>query len=215
MTNAVMETEATIYAKVLNFEGLKQASRVESHLQIEGKFSKPGARCRVRRTIVEGKDPVYEYTVKVPSNSGSSLSKNLEKNIVVDEEFCDIFIKVSEKYLVKTRYSFVYKNMELKVQVDGVTHDVVFPEIIYEVDIFKKQDGEISQFCKIDVELDKAQKFLLEKFPQAKKTEIVIKISHLPINPSGQVLSKDKSPEAQKFMSDLWDNEFNRRYKNE
>lgn len=215
MNSENLETEATIYAKILNPDGLKQASSVEHHLQIEGRYSKGNVRCRVRRTTKPGQDPVYVHTLKYPQGKSGTIARNKEINITVDEEFCEAFIMASEKYLVKTRYIFKYPDLDLKVNIDGTTHIVSFPEIVYEVDIFKREDGEISQYCKIDVELDNAYKFLIEKFPDAKVMEIILKVSHLPINPSEKVMSKDPSPYAQKFMNDLWENEFNRRYKHE
>lgn len=210
MSQAVMETEATIYGKFLNREGLQQASAVEKHLQVEGAYTRGDVRPRVRRTIKEGEPAKYVHTLKTKQKGGATLAANKEKNLDVDKEYMEMFTLGAEKYVVKTRYSYVYKNFKLKISIDGVVKEVEVPEIIFEVDVFEREDKEISDYCKIDIELDDINKVLVDMFPDAKVFEIIFSLRHLPINVSDPMLSKDPLKKA--FIHELWEKEFNRRF---
>lgn len=203
-----METEVVVYAKIGNFQGFQKASNAMSHVQVEGSF-KSGARCRVRK-IIEGDVVSHELTMKIKSQAGGIVEANEEYTTPINADFFEAFRKVAEKSVVKNRYVFLSEKVELKFDQDGQVQTVVVPNIKYEVDVYQKKDGQPSEWCKIDVEIDSVLKFLNENHPELKGMTLKIKVSHLPFEPSGSILVSAATEEQHAFMSDLWDNEFNR-----
>lgn len=209
MSTTKMENEVTVYAKIMNPEALNQATRKEDHVQVEAKLSN-GARTRVRKVTSNGKVD-YISTLKTPGSKSATLSSNFEAEASVTEEYFNLFSTISERTLVKTRYSFVYQQFAFTLFIDGDKQIITIPEIVYEVDVFTRDDGEVSQWCKIDVELDAIAQHIKAAHPDYREFDFVLKINHLPFHPTEAILSKDKDPAKMKIMSDLWENEFIRR----
>lgn len=203
------ETEVAIYAKIGNPDGLQEANSFELQEQIEGKFAK-GPKSRVRKTTKDNTD-TYVFTFKVKSeNTEEVVRANKEFNVDVDKDFFEAFkTSIAEKFVIKTRYIFNSENVELTFMQDSEKKNIAIPNIIYEVDVYKKPDGTLSEWCKIDVEVDNILNFLDKEHPGLKDVKLNIKISHLPFKPEEAILGTTQNEKEKAFLSDLWDNEFN------
>lgn len=203
------ETEVAIYAKIGNPNGFVDANSKEQHEQIEGKFAK-GPNCRVRKTTKDDNDS-YVFTFKVKGESvEETVTANKEFNVEVDNDFFEAFkTSVAEKFVLKTRYIFNSENVELTFVQNDEKKNITIPNIIYEVDVYKKPDGSLSEWCKIDVEVDTILNFLDKEYPELKDVKLNIKISQLPFRPEEAIIGSTEDEDKKAFLSNLWDNEFN------
>lgn len=202
------ETEYVIYAKIGNAEGLKSAISTEHHLQIEAML-KSGAKTRVRATT---KDNItsYEYTLKLKHKENEEGNEfNNEYNIQVDQTFLLAYQKAADKYVDKNRYKFKSEQVRMKAIIDDKPMEIDIPNIEYEVDVYKRKDGTFSQWCKIDIEVDNILNFIKANYPYIKDIRLNVKISHLPFEPTEAILVANATEEQHKFLSNLWDTEFN------
>jgi hypothetical protein len=104
---------------------------------------------------------------------------------------------------------FYSKLVELSLIKEGGSKTVVtLPQIKYEVDVYTKKDGTVSEWCKIDVELDSILP-LINKETGGKPARIIIKVSHLPFKPVDSMLGSSQVHEHKKIMSRIWDTEWN------
>ena len=204
-----VETEVAIYAKMTNQEGLKEASHVEHHEQLEGP-SVDGGRFRCRKTTT-GEDVKYVLTMKVknPGDGIGGIQGSLEYDLEIDEAFYTAFKNLATKRLDKTRYIFHGEGTTLDKESSSDQEDVVLPPVKYEVDVFRKEDGTESEWVKIDVELDDVIAKLQEAGEDADETKLRIKVSHLPMSPVGGFIAKQATEEQKKILDDIWDNHFN------
>lgn len=198
-----IETEFTIYAKVTNPKGLEKADAIEHHLQLEKSLGEKG-RCRVRKTTGVGHEKI-EFTLK--SKSGDSHIAHIEHTVPVDQDFMDCFQSVCDYKWDKTRYKFITKSVTMKLE-GSDDNEIELPKAIYEVDIFKKPDGEISEWCKIDVEVDEIQKFIESKYPDVSKMRLIIKISHLAFKPILAMEKTRSNPEVERRINELYEKEY-------
>ena len=199
-----VETEATIYAKIGNVEGLKEAEHVEHHEQLEGP-SVDGGRFRCRKTTTD-QDVTYVLTMKVKTVGGiAGIDGSIEYDLPIDEAFYTAFKHLSTKRLDKTRYVFHGESTK-DLDTDS---DVVLPAVKYEVDVFKKQDGGYSEWVKIDVELDDVIAKLREHGVDPDKATLKVKVSHLPFKPVGGFIAKQATEQQKAILSDIWDKHFN------
>jgi hypothetical protein len=201
------ETEVVIYAKIGNMEGLKEAHDIEEQTQYESEL-KGKTRCRVRATTIKGKT-TYTFTYKLKKEDDKELQERIEHNAVIDEEFFNDFKSVSIVALYKTRYIFNSKNVKLTLEKEGQTSFVTIPNIIYEVDVYKKPDDTISQWCKIDVEVDSIINFIEKNYPDLNGIKLNIKVSHLPFMPKETILAHKQHKLMDVVIDDIWKTEFN------
>lgn len=204
-----VETEAVIFAKVMNPEGLGEAIYKEHHEQLEADMGAKG-RCRVRKVTTD-EDVKYEFVIKTPNGqAGAGLKSSIESTaVLVDEVFFETFRKVAKKMLRKTRFVFDGKVTSGGI---GYSRSAPPPGVKYEVDIFETQQGKMSEWCKIDVELDKLLEFL--ESPQTitnddRQVKLTFKVSHLPFKPSEAFISSQATPEQKTLLDELWDKQFN------
>ncbi len=191
-----LEQELTVYAKIGEMDRLHLADRYEQHIQLEGKFSTKG-RFRARRTIVGTpkklltNEPVsellgeYTMTIKIPSEENSvnnAVRSNTEHSTEITQAFFEAMELIAEKKQVKKRYFFSTK--DIVIQIGNEKKRVVIPSIIYEVDVFQKHDGEISEWCKIDIEVQDLFTFMKTNYPQVKQIDLKMILSSLPFKPS-------------------------------
>ena len=194
-----LETEVAFYCEIGNFEGLKKADDIEQHHQLECRFE-TGATSRVRKTT-DSTGVKYVYTFKIQTEPGDN-SPVIERNKTVDKDFFDDYRLLAKRELDKTRYIFNSKNVTMVYTEDGQDHEVTIPNIQYEVDVYKKEDGSISNYCKIDVEVDSIVNFITENYPQVKNFNLKVKLSHLPFEPKNPIRSSDKSKKEK--MDAIW-----------
>lgn len=201
------ENEITIFAKIGNIEGLKQAVRQEGQIQIEARLGAEN-HCRVRRTDKAG-EVGYMYTFKLrnASNSAPVASKH-EFNLPVDEDFFNGFKQVADKEQNKTRYIFESEKITLSYKENDEDKVLDIPDVIYEVDVFKKADGTICEWCKIDVEIDQVMQFLEHNHPELKNINMTVKITHLPFEPKDSFICSGPDDENHARVAALYEHEF-------
>ena len=204
-TDVSSETEIVIYSEIGDMTGLDLADSKETHFQIESNFIN-GNKCRVRKTI-KNENIDYLFTIKI-KDKDSEISKCVELNTVVDEEFFKTFFKTTDRIIQKYRYTFT---RDIKLNIEG--KEVTVPNIAYQVDVFfKKGYGVkgciISEWCKIDIEIDKINDFLEKNYPNQSITKLTVNISDLPFKPKKSILSSDCSEEKEQKIKELWDNEY-------
>lgn len=194
-----IETEVAFYCLIGNPEGLKEATHIEKHHQLECRFE-TGSSSRVRKTTDE-KGERYVFTIKIKTEGGEN-SPVIERNKTVDKDFFDDYRLVAKRELDKTRYIFDSKNVTMLFTTDGEEHEVTIPNIQYEVDVYKKEDGTDSQYCKIDIEVDNIVNFINTNHPQIKNFNLRVKLSHLPFEPKDPIRSED--PSKKDKMDKIW-----------
>lgn len=200
-----IETEVVIYATIGNPEGLNEAASKEEHVQLEAKFTKEGGRSRVRK-VIKDDDTDYIYTIKFKQKEESDqASASVEHNVEVDADFFEAFKAVSERALKKTRYTFNSESVTLKLQNGEEEQDIEIPNVQYEVDVYTKADGSISDWCKIDIEVDNIINYIAKHHKDLEGWKLKVKVSHLPFNPSECILGSEANTEDnEKKVDDIW-----------
>lgn len=129
--------------------------------------------------------------------------------MLVDEMFFEAFRKVAKKMLRKTRFVFDGHITNSGV---GYARSAPPPGVKYEIDIFETQQGKMSEWCKIDVELDKFLEFLESPdthINDNRQVRLTFKVSHLPFKPSEPFLTNQATPEQKTLLDELWEKQFN------
>lgn len=209
MTVLKSEAEIVIYAKVGNFEGLKQADSVIGQEQLELRVDGKGT-VRVRKSLNEDGE-VYEATVKsikrkIGNDTVDVALKAVEENIEASPSFFEAFKFVASKLFVKKRYLFNGKSTT--VVKDGVEY--ALPPILYEVDVYERHDGKIIEWCKIDIEVDELLK-TINSIPELKGVDIGldINVKDLPFIPQEAFIVGSENSDAQKrLVKKLWEEEY-------
>lgn len=202
------ETELTIFAKIGNHEGLRQATSQEAQLQITAKLGLGDHTCRVRRSTIND-EVKYVYTFKVENGTGSdSVASKREHNVDVNEDFFNDFKNVADFQQDKIRYIFESEKITLTYHENNDDKVIDIPDIKYEIDVFKKADGQLSEWCKIDIEIDTMMQYLEHNYPEIKNIKLNIKISHLPFAPEESFLAMPSDIDAMGRVNDLYETEF-------
>lgn len=200
------ELEAVIYAKITNFDGLKEALYVEKHVQLEARLQS-GDKCRVRKITRDNVDK-YEYTVKKKTAGQGIGSSNMEYTAVVDKDFYEVFRHACDQYFIKTRYVFKPGSVTLTLG-DKVAK---LNTVIYEVDVYETLDG-ACEWCKIDVELNGIFSELEQQgFGQVDGLNLKLKVSNLPLGLEGAYLQGQETKEQKAFTEELF-NKFRRSWR--
>ena len=200
------EQEITIYARIGNPDGLTQAYDSESQVQAEIKIDQH-RRIRVRKTIRTSQEPIYELTTKILINNQEGVRSFIEQTQSIDADVFEMFKDICTSYQNKTRYFFKIENITV-TQADS-ENSLNINDFVYEVDVFRNKEGKLSEYCKIDLEIQGLE----EKFKQAGmdvgQFNITAKISNLPFAPTDFILmSADTSEEDKQKVSQLYDAEF-------
>lgn len=206
--SGIAETEATIYAEIGDMHGLDLCDSREEHLQIDSALVTKN-NIRVRRTKFAG-EVRHELTLKRNIGAQGNINRRKEYPTPITAEFFKGFALCATKAQVKTRYIYRSKNVSLTFVKDDFKKVVILPEVCYEVDVFEKQDGSISKYCKIDLEVDKINEYLAKAEPEIQQYKLCLRVSHLPFKPKNCIISTDQT-QRQKF--DLIWSEFNRSIK--
>jgi hypothetical protein len=199
------EQEVTIYAKIGNMEGLSQASSIEPQEQAEIKT--PSGRIRIRKTSLNGRQPVYELTTKRPISLGA-VRKERERTKRINEDIYSMFMDVAPNFMSKTRY--IFKTERLIIKRGDMEAVINTSDLAFEVDVFTKADGSISPWCKIDLETQKIAEILEQNNVGVKDVKIVASISKLPFAPDHIAIDNkaDPDPERKAFIRGLYEHEF-------
>ena len=206
------ETEITIYCRIGNFEGLKEASHIEDHHQADSEYFN-GDRCRCRMTrTAEGVSYVFTQKTEVPpENAQVAIGRvNDEDNAVVDEKFFKNFLKHSKKVVKKTRCCFPVKSVTIKFD-ESREPLVLNCDCQYEIDAFLKKDGTWSEWVKIDFELDPLIAYMKQHHPDISLDvlkKMTLQLSTLPFKPLQFIMGHTEDPNEKQKLSDIWENEF-------
>lgn len=199
------EQEVTIYAKIGNMEGLSQASAMESHEQAEIKT--PVGRIRIRKTMINGRQPTFELTTKKPIALGA-IRRERERTKKINEDVYSMFMDVAPSFMTKTRY--IFKTERLRIKRGNMDAVIESPDLAFEVDVFTKADGSISPWCKIDLETQKINSILKENNVLVQDVKIIASISGLPFEPNHIVIDNkaEDNPERKALLRGLYEHEF-------
>lgn len=200
-----METEVVVYAKIGEPDRLQECKSKEDHVQLETTFEN-GTRCRVRKVTKDGKNE-YFFTFKVATkaDNGTDIDANREFTVTVDESFFNGFMLVASRKLVKTRYNFASENVTLNLKEGEEDRAIVIPNIEYEVDVYTKEDGSISEWCKIDVEVDNIINYVNSNHKDLGGLKLNVKVSHLPFAPGSSILGTNATDEQRIKIDQIWE----------
>lgn len=194
------ETEIEMYAKITNFDGLKEASTSEKQIQIQTSLGDKHF-CRVRRTI-KGDDVKDVFTFKMSRSGQNGIPSKTEHNLDVDENFLLDFLETAKEVQVKTRYIFQAQKIVLSYHRNDEDIVIEVPNVKFEVDVYEMEDGRVCEWCKIDLEIDSILDYLAHNYPDLKDLRLNIKISHLPFSPENAFIKSDEMSPAQKATLD-------------
>lgn len=200
------ETEVAIYAHMTNIQGLEQANSKEEHIQLDSEFV-TGQRCRCRKTTKPDGSTKIQMTMKVKGEVVAGIDSSTEYTVDISEEFFEAFKPAAKKMLMKTRYNFVSK--DVKMTIAGSDTEIILPNVIYEVDVFKNQQGGQCEWVKIDVEVDSIMDFMAKNYPDITTGSLTLKVSHLPFQPTDAIIGSTQDPQKKEFLGQLWDTQFN------
>lgn len=139
---AVREKEHVVYGRLPDMNDLKKASGMEHQEQWQIKVDKTEknaakGRIRVRKTVT--KDGAVEYVNTTKVEVGETASgDNIEVPIPTTEGNFLQFRFLAEEGMIKDRYFFPVPDSDL----------------VWEVDVFKKPNGEYYDWVKLDLEVD-------------------------------------------------------------
>lgn len=147
---ANIEVEKVFYAKLLDKSILDTAESSESHEQWELRIAKTtlnasGGRIRIRKTTKAGENPEYVLTSKTRNAEGGELEIANPSSADAFEQFKHL----AEKGMIKKRYVF----------------DIPGRPDKWEVDTYLNQDGSLSEWTKIDLEISDGN-FEIPSFPE-------------------------------------------------
>lgn len=173
------EIEHTFYARVTDFAQLEGAP-FEDHEQWELKIAKAETNLgegviRIRKTTDQAGKSECVLTVKTKAKDAVGRA---ETSMLTTEDQFKQFILLASKGMLKRRYQF----------------PVAGTELVWEFDLYPKEDGGWHEWCKIDLEV-KSLKEALPKLP--------IKVEQLISKPYGQ-----RSDEEEAQVRQLYDSVF-------
>ncbi len=212
MTNILKverEKESEIIAKIGNFDGLKNARRVfyQEQAQIRGK----SGRIRVRRErSPNAAKYAHTQTTKHKVESGGTDVDNDERTLRINKMAYGMFLSCAGEFQRKTRYIFPLE--KVKLVNDKTTLEMEVKNPVFEVDVFFKDDGSQSVWCKIDFEHQALVDELIELGIKQGEFEVILPISKLPFMPQMYFLvGDDMLPAQRQLRNQLYEKEWNRK----
>lgn len=196
------EDEVTIYAKVGDFKGFREANRVinihELSTFIEGK-----GKYRVRKNTDES-GTSFVATIK-GQTEGNVVKTNVDHPAVVNAGYFEAARILADGLTIRDRFIF---NGSVATIKKG-DKEVQIPPIDFEVDVYTRHDGRESEWVKIDVEVGKileAIKSLGMGDGDNPLMDLTITVSDLPFKPQAAFISSsDNTPEELEVIRKLWD----------
>lgn len=202
------ERESTIYARMTNPAGLWQAAKVLH--QEQAQIKAPGGNIRVRMERVDGAN-AWEYTLTTKhfTAAENGVKDADEETKVIDEQAYRMFKSVCKEYMRKTRFVFMVER--LIIEKPGVRTEIELKDVKYEVDVFYKQNGEVSEYVKIDVELQAIKPQLDALGIELDVTDLTARISRLPFAPVAAFVDDGRGGKMREFISMLYESQFLRK----
>lgn len=206
MSQSDIETEMYFMVKLADMSGLEEADMIETHVQVEARFT-TGNKSRVRKVSSVKGGPAeagdrFVFTIKSPNKEDDTQAakSSIETNLEVDQNFFDAFGKVANQAFTKKRYYFTDRSSKAE------SIDLVLPPVCYEIDVFLDKDENPIEWVKIDIELDDLKKALAEKGIEFNQIKQRIDFSALPIKVLEVIPMVNPSPEQKAFVDDLYKN---------
>ena len=184
------EVEATVYARITKPQGLTQASGSEQQEQAEIKIDKK-RKFRVRKTTREGQAPVYELTVKIRTSNTKELTEVTEQTQGIPVEVYETIKSAVPNYQTKTRYYFNVE--EITVATSHGEKQVPIKGLVYEVDVYINDKGQVSDWCKIDLELQDFEDRLKAAGVKISSFNLKLALTKLPFRPADFIVIDSKS----------------------
>lgn len=203
-----IEQEITIYAKIGNKDGFNKAASSVKQDQYENKLTGDSGFTRVRCTESLNAEPKYTLTLKFKTEGVEGANNMVEHTFDIDKACFDDYGKAAPRHTKKTRFCFPAENTTIEITNNGEVQKFDIPHINYEVDVYQKSDGTVSEWCKIDIEVQALTDFLKSRFPNAKPGNIVASISNLPFKPTDAILSTTDDTDEKQKLGQIWEEEF-------
>lgn len=193
------EIELCYYAEIGMMAGLDQALSIEQHEQWEYRHPEGGGKVRVRKT--ENEDGVvFVECLKIPTQSHQSLVSE-EYETTISEEYFKAWIALFGNVgVLKTRYTFLSRQVQLQLG----EKKVELPAVKFEVDVLKLEDGRRSKWCKIDIEIDHLLEILEAEQIDPKNVDLNITLSELPFKPSNFISAVTEDEEERAGIQAFW-----------
>lgn len=204
------ERESTIYARVSNPKGLWQAAEVIH--QEQAQIKTPFGNIRVRMERPDGaKDWEYTLTTKHFNPSDKGVKDADEDTEGVSSKIYQMFKSVCKEYMRKTRFVFMVER--LVIDKPGMQAVIELKDIKYEVDVFYKEDGQMSDYVKIDIELQNLKPQLEAAGIAIKDIDLTARISRLPFAPVAAFIDDGSGGKMREFISMIYETQFLRKNK--
>lgn len=206
------ESELAVFAKVTIPEKLLEADVILYQEQPEAKL-KSGNKTRVRMEMQLDKnlnrmktlrEYIFSFKLPVPGTEDGPMSIKEENNVRVNKEFYENWLKVADYCQKKIRFVFKAKSTTIKVTSGETTQNIEVPDVCYEVDVFLKPDGETSDVCKIDIEVDSILKYLDENHPDIENAVFGIDFTWLPFEPKELIYPREATPEQRTYLDGVY-----------
>lgn len=203
------EKETEIIAKIGNFGGLNNARKVlyQEQAQIRGK----SGRIRVRRERGQNATKYsHTQTTKHIIATGGGAVDNDERTSNISRTQYGMFLSVAGEYQRKARYIFPLENVKLIN--DKTTMQLKVKDPIFEVDVFIKEDGTTSPWCKIDFEHAPLAEELKSLGIQQGEFDMILPVGALPFMAQlAFIAGPDMLPNQKLLRNNLYEKEWNRK----
>lgn len=171
------EKEITIYARVGDFKGFREANEVENIQELIHRVEGKG-RYRVRK-ILGSNGTRYVAGIK-SEGYGGSIKTAIDEETSISASYFEANRIIADRLIVRDRFTFNGEAAKLEIN----NKLVVLPPIKYQADVFIRHDLVECEWVKIDIEVDdlfKAIEALKGDVPDV--PSITISVTHLPFKP--------------------------------
>lgn len=162
----------------------------EQQEQAEIKIDKK-RKIRVRKTTRQGQAPVYELTVKIRTSNTKELTEVTEQTQAIPVEIYETIKSTVPNYQTKTRYYFNVE--EVTVSTSHGEKSVPIKGLTYEVDVYINDKGQVSDWCKIDLELQDFEDRLKAADVKISSFNLKLALTKLPFRPADFIVIDSKS----------------------
>lgn len=209
-----LETEIEIYGRITNFAGLDQAKSFEHHEQYEIKSEQSSTgnsgKIRVRKITLSDGANKYEITNKLKHPESNGINVNTEVTTETTLEHFMAFKAIATSSMEKTRYMFPVRNVKFRMTGENEKF-ITVPSITFEVDVFPGQHNDVTQWCKIDMELDSLIKEISNLPEKVDVFNMKINTANLPLGLQDTFIGHLATPEQKEVLDNLYQNIFTKK----
>lgn len=200
-----LETEITIFTKIVDLAQLSTLTDFEDHEQLEARLI-TGGKVRVRKTTKsEGNN--FALTLKTPSQAHGATQNN-ESNVPITDAVFENFRVIANQKWLKRRYRVPVQKTVITLNGKNST-SIQIDGLMYEVDVFKDSENRWVEWAKIDLETDVLLKALKKQYPTLKEFNLTIKLGKLPFRHTGAFIKESATPEQKAFLDQLFNDRYN------